>query len=145
MNTTKSRRREPVKDDYLELVQKFRLRPIRSAQEHAEAMKVYLPLVAKTTREPPALSPGESDYLDALDNFVRQYEAPALAKLRKGSTPLSLLKQLMEEAGMKSSDLGEIVGSRPAASMILKGKRAISKSQAKALAERFKVDAGLFL
>ena len=147
MTSAQSRRRhaKAVADDYLNLVMEFPLRPIQSNAEFARAMKVYLPLAMKGTREPPGLTPGETDYLAGLDVFIRQYEAPALSRLREAATPLALLKSLMQEAGMTSADLGDLISSRPGASMILKGKRQISRSQAKVLARRFGVDAGALL
>jgi antitoxin component HigA of HigAB toxin-antitoxin module len=41
--------------------------------------------------------------------------------------------------------LGDVIGSRPAASMILKGERELSKSHIRRLAQHFKLDAGYFL
>jgi antitoxin component HigA of HigAB toxin-antitoxin module len=46
---------------------------------------------------------------------------------------------------MGTGDLGAIIGSLSAASMILTGARAISTQQAIKLARHFKVDVGLFL
>jgi HTH-type transcriptional regulator/antitoxin HigA len=51
----------------------------------------------------------------------------------------------MEEGGLSINDVGKIIGSQSAASMIVNGKRAISKTQAKRLAERFRLDAGAFI
>ncbi|MGH7213579.1 MAG: hypothetical protein ACREIT_02265 [Tepidisphaeraceae bacterium] len=56
-----------------------------------------------------------------------------------------MLKHLMDANGLKPMDLGRIIDSQSAASMILGAKREISKSQAKALAAHFGVDAGLFI
>jgi len=64
---------------------------------------------------------------------------------RDGITPLEALKTLLDANGMGASDLGRVIGSQSYASMILSGKREISKDNAKKLAERFKVDAGLFI
>ena len=60
-------------------------------------------------------------------------------------TPLDLLSDLMEQRGMSVSDLGRVIGSQPAASMIVNAKRRISRSQAKAIAAHFGIDAGAFL
>jgi len=64
---------------------------------------------------------------------------------RSGIKPLGLLRSLMEQRGMSVSDLGRVIGSQPAASMILNGKRGISRTQAKALGAFFGIDAGAFI
>lgn len=46
---------------------------------------------------------------------------------------------------MTASDLGNLLGSRSLGSKILRGERELSKTHLRMLAERFKVDAGLFL
>jgi HTH-type transcriptional regulator/antitoxin HigA len=51
----------------------------------------------------------------------------------------------MEEDQVKQADLVEKIGSKGVVSEILNGKRAISKSQAKALAEIFNVSSSLFI
>ena len=68
-----------------------------------------------------------------------------LDEMAEQITPLEVLKSILESHGMKSKDLGDIIGSESAASLILNGKRDISKAHAKLLAKRFKVDAGLFI
>ena len=52
---------------------------------------------------------------------------------------------LMEQNDMKPADLGRLLGSRSAASMILSGKRALSKTHIRNLATHFKLDASVFL
>jgi antitoxin component HigA of HigAB toxin-antitoxin module len=46
---------------------------------------------------------------------------------------------------MKPSDLGDLIGSRSAATSILQGNRILSKAHIRKLAQRFRVDAGYFL
>ena len=55
------------------------------------------------------------------------------------------LKFLMEQNGMKTIDLGKLIGNRGLASLIVNGKRQLSKAHIRVLAERFRVDPGLFL
>ncbi len=59
-------------------------------------------------------------------------------------TGADLLRYLMNEHGLRQSDLPE-VGPQPVVSAILAGQREINARQARVLAERFKVDAGVFL
>ncbi|MDB5171353.1 MAG: putative transcription regulator containing domain [Phycisphaerales bacterium] len=137
--TSKPRVKEP--DSYFELVRLFPLRPIRDAQEYDAAVAVMNQLAV---RDEETLDQGEQDYLDAISTFVGVYDAQNF-NLTELVTPLSALKHLMDANEMSIADLGRVIESQSAASMIFNGKRAISKSQAKALAGRFKVDAGLFL
>ena len=65
--------------------------------------------------------------------------------LGEGLTPVEALRALMEANGMSQADVGRVIGSESAVSMFLKGDRGLSKAQIKKLAERFKVEAGLFL
>ena len=51
----------------------------------------------------------------------------------------------MNARGLKQSDLSKLFGSKGRASEVINGKRAISKAQAKALAEFFHVSAELFI
>ncbi|MDB5304959.1 MAG: putative transcription regulator containing domain [Phycisphaerales bacterium] len=137
--TSKSRVKEP--DSYFELVRLFPLRPIRDEHEYDAAVAVMNQLAV---RDEETLDQGEQDYLDAISTFVGVYDAQNF-NLTELVTPLSALKHLMDANEMSIADLGRVIESQSAASMIFNGKRAISKSQAKALAGRFKVDAGLFL
>ena len=58
--------------------------------------------------------------------------------------PRRMLAHLLEQRGMKSSDLWDVLP-RSRVSEIVSGRRAISKAAAKALAERFHVPVDLFL
>ena len=50
----------------------------------------------------------------------------------------------MEQNEMNSEALGKVLGSKTAASLVLNGKRELSKAHIRKLASRFKVDPGLF-
>jgi HTH-type transcriptional regulator / antitoxin HigA len=56
----------------------------------------------------------------------------------------SRLRSLMEEHGLRQRDLLDVFGSRGVASVVVSGKRAISKAQAKKLAALFHVPPHLF-
>jgi HTH-type transcriptional regulator/antitoxin HigA len=58
--------------------------------------------------------------------------------------PINALKTLMEEHGLKQSDLPEI-GSQGVVSEILSGKRQVNVRQLKLLGERFKVSPMVFV
>jgi HTH-type transcriptional regulator / antitoxin HigA len=144
MSTTKIQS-PSVGDDYLNLIRSFPLRPIRTRSEHQNAISVLLPLAAKATVKPRSMTSGEEDYYLVLVDLVHQYESPIRRAVANGATPLSRLKHLMDAANMKSKDLAVVIGTRSGASMILSGKRPVSRTQAKMIAERFGVDAGMFL
>ena len=59
--------------------------------------------------------------------------------------PAETLKYLMDQSGMGVADVGRMIGSQPAASMVRHGRREPSKSQIRKLADHFKVEPGLFL
>ncbi len=61
------------------------------------------------------------------------------------STPHEILKHIMEASGTLQTDLVGIIGSSSVVSEIINGKRSISKEQAKALGEYFKVSPSLFI
>jgi HTH-type transcriptional regulator/antitoxin HigA len=90
-----------------------------------------------------ALSLEEIRLLDLLGMLVEQYEEEHYP-IDEGS-PLETLKFLMEEHGLKHKDIWSLFGSKGITSEVLSGKRAISKAQAKKLAERFGVTADLFI
>jgi HTH-type transcriptional regulator / antitoxin HigA len=132
-----------VADDYLELVKQFPLRPLRSDGEYDRAIEIHRELISRA--DSPGLSTGETDYADALTRFIGDYENQHYPRGAK-PTPIELLKFLMEENSMNTSDLGVLLGSgRGQASMILNGKRELSKANIRTLGERFKLNPGLFL
>ena len=60
------------------------------------------------------------------------------------SEPHEILQHIMESSRTRQVDLVGIIGSSGVASEIFNGRRSISKSQAKQLADHFKVSADLF-
>ena len=133
-----------VADDYLDLVRAFPLRPIRSEADYDQAIEILKDLAGRT--DDPGFTAGERDYTDTLSQLVGCYEKVHYPRTGKRPTPIELLKFLMGQNDMNSSDLGELLGSgRGQASMILNGKRELSKANIRVLADRFKVNPGLFL
>ncbi len=126
---------------YLDLVRKFPLRPIRSKRELDQAMKIagHLAIYEEGT-----LPRGEQDYLDALTMFIEEHQRRNPTK-PTNVTPLVMLKHLMEEREMNVTDLGRIIGTQANASLILSGKRAISKRVMRLLGDHFGVAPSVFL
>jgi HTH-type transcriptional regulator / antitoxin HigA len=136
-------RRKPMGiGDYLALVRRFPLRPIRDEGDYDAALEVLDGLVTKDEGE---LTAGERDYLDTLTLLVERYEDDHHRIDPGRSSPVETLKYLMDQSGMGVADLGRLIGSQPAASMIVHGRRDLSKAHIRKLADHFKVEPGLFL
>lgn len=91
------------------------------------------------------LTPGQRDYVAALARFASDFERETVVTRLRRLKPVELLKHLMRENGMNTSDLGAILGSRGLASEVLNGNRGLSKTLIGKLARRFQVDPALFL
>jgi HTH-type transcriptional regulator/antitoxin HigA len=128
------------RDEYLELVRRLPLRPIRTVTEYDAAAELLDALVLQTS-----LSDGEKDYVEALSVFIEDYDRRHKIFDTSGRTPLDMLRHLMEANDLDVTGLGRLFGSKGIASEILSGKRSLSKSHMFKLAERFSVDPGLLL
>ena len=89
------------------------------------------------------LSPEEEKLLDLLSDLVEKYEDEHFTMPK--ISPTETLQFLIQENNIKQKDLLHIFGSSGIASEVINGKRAISKTHAKKLAEYFKVSAELFI
>ena len=138
MPKTKSQKAARTGDAYMELVRRFPLKTIKNDHEHEQATGMISELMGRD------LDSGAGDYLDALLVLVNKYEDEHHA-IDETMTPREALRSLMESNTLSQADIGRIVGSESAVSMFLKGDRGLSKAQIKKLADRFKVDASLFL
>jgi HTH-type transcriptional regulator/antitoxin HigA len=130
-----------VPDDYLELIQEFPLRALHQPREHAEALRVMTRLPGRPGGR---LSAGERDYVQVSGHLIDEYGQRKQPFLRRKHTPLEMLKFLMRENGMSTTDLGNVLGNKTAASLVINGKRELSKSHIRKLSARFRVDPGLF-
>ena len=114
-------------------------RPIRDETDYTNAMEVLDALVGHK------LNQDQRDYLEVLTTLVRAYEDTHHAIDTSTVSSLDSLKFLLEQNGMNASELGTLLGNRSLGSKILRGERDLSKTHLRILANRFKVDAGLFL
>ena len=132
-----------VADDYLKLIRQFPLREIRSDRELQQAHAILKPLFMRNER---SLTPGESDYLGALTVLVHDYEARRYPMPPDMHTPLRRLNYLIEQGGMKTVDLMKLLGvSQSLVSLILRGKRELTKAHVLKLADHFKLNPSYFL
>ena len=126
--------------DYVDLLENFPLRSIRNDAEYDSALEILDTLATQSD-----LSPGERDYLDALSVFVERYDEAEHVIDHFQLSPLELLKFLMEQHTMTTTDLGKVLGSKGVASEVLHGKRSLSISASLKLSKLFDVNPGLFL
>ena len=124
---------------YAALVGLLPPRPIRSKADY-HRMVAFIDTMAGHH-----LNADQDDYLEALSLMVERYEADRLQARLAGVQPADVVRHLMEANAMSVSALGQIVGSQPLASLILSGKRSISREVALRLARRFAVSPALFL
>ena len=99
--------------------------------------------IAKLLRKGENLTPEEDRLLDLLSALVERYEDEA--EDFPASPPHRILRFLMEQNDLQQVDLVKIFGSSGRVSEVVNGKRGISKAQAKALGDFFKVSPELFI
>jgi HTH-type transcriptional regulator/antitoxin HigA len=145
--TTKVGRGRANGKNYLDLVRRFPLRPIRNRTDYDRAMEIVQELTARADR---GVSADENDYADVLARLVRDYDQSHSTLLReravgRNPTAVEILKYLMDEHGMNTISLGKMVGGSGQASLILSGKRELSKANIRALAAHFHVSPAVFI
>ena len=89
-------------------------------------------------------SPEELELAELFTTLIERYEAEHYPILIE-SSPQERLEAFMEQRGLSQADLARILGSRSLASEILSGKREISKTAAKKLAEHLRAPVDLFI
>jgi HTH-type transcriptional regulator/antitoxin HigA len=111
--------------------------------ETKEENERMLAIVEELMEKGEKLSPEEEKILKLfarlIEDFEERYYKP------KEAQPLEVLQHLMEARAVKQTHLWELFGSKGIASEVLNGKRGISKTQARALADFFHVPADLFI
>jgi len=83
-----------------------------------------------------------SPAMETIGNLIENYETQT-CKINT-SSPVDALKYLMQEHGLKQSDLKEI-GSQGVVSEVLTGKRALNLEQIKKISKRFHVSPLVFI
>ena len=124
--------------DYVQLLAKYQPRFIETDADNNRAIAFASELEHKANR-----TPEEDSILELLITLIEKFEDEQYP-IPEG-TPHSMLLHLMEAGGIKQENLVGVIGSRGVVSEVVNGKRSISKTQAKALAEFFSVDVGLFI
>ncbi len=128
-----------VPKTYRELVARLPPRPIHDEVDLRNALEMIDRMAGFK------LNADQEDYLEAISTFVEAFEAAQFPLRDTELTPIEAINALLAEHDMSASDLGRLLGNRTLGAAILSGRRALSKSHIKTLAEHFKVDPGLFL
>ena len=113
------------------------LRPIRSATAHQRALLQVRKLIRlkRLTRD-------QKDYHETLAVLVEKYEMAQYGKPEHD--PIGNLRFLMDQHDMNASDLGKLLGNRSMGSLILTGRRGLSKATIEKLCARFNVGPAVF-
>lgn len=93
----------------------------------------------------PKMTKGQTEFFETWTVLIGAYEDEHHAIDTSDISGLEMLKHLLDQSKMTASDLGQLLGNRSLGSKILRGERELSKTHLRILADRFKVDAGLFL
>jgi HTH-type transcriptional regulator / antitoxin HigA len=130
-----------ISKQYLDLIKRFPLRPIRDERTLDAASAIFSELVMKGESR----STGENDYLDVLGKLIREYEEKNLPAVEK-MTSQRALESLMEDNNLSQSELArKLEAPQSVFSEFLAGKRGLSKTLILKLADYFKVSPELFL
>jgi HTH-type transcriptional regulator/antitoxin HigA len=124
---------------YAELLAKVRPRAPRTVKENERLLKVARRLIDKGVDR----TPEETELGRLLTTLIARFEEEHYDSTR--AEPHEVLEYLMEEHGLRQRDLLGIFGTRSRVSEALAGKRGITREQAAALSERFKLPAKAFM
>jgi len=89
-------------------------------------------------------SPEETKLVNLLITLIEDFEEKTYP-MGLSSNPALALRELMREHELKQTDLLDVFGSQGVVSQVLNGKREISKSQARKLSERFRLQIDVFI
>ena len=120
-------------DEYMKLVARFPLIPIKNARHYKQAFAV----VDELTDDPESLSQPQLDYLSVLSGLIHEYEVRTQPPVKRLS-PQETLLYLMEANNLSLTSLAaQIGGHKSNLSAFLAGNRGLSKNVASALATYF--------
>ncbi|MEH2075743.1 MAG: transcriptional regulator [Nostoc sp.] len=125
-------------ESYGQLLAKYQPKIITTEQENEEAIALAQDLEHRLNR-----TLEEEAILELLVTLIEKFEETHY--LIPEGTALSMLFHLMEAQDIEPKALVGVIGSWETVLKIINGETNISKSQAKALGELFKVDEALFI
>lgn len=112
---------------------------IKTEEENDRAILIVEELLAKGDN----LASEETALLELLGKLIADFEEKFYRP--REASPKEVLIEMMNARGLKQKDLTEVFGSKSRVSEVISGKREITKTQAKALADFFKVSPELFI
>ena len=113
---------------------------IKTEGENLRMLAIVDKLMAKGEDN---LTPEEDALLELLVDLIHDFEEKSYP-LPNGE-PCQMVAFLLEQRGMRASDLWPVLGSKSRTSELLSAKREISKDQARKLAALFNTPVGLFI
>lgn len=122
---------------YARLLSKALPRVITNEKENERMLEIVNELISKDR------TPEEDALFLLVCTLVEEFEDKAYEI--PDAPPHTMLQFLMEQRGLRQKDIVHLFGSPGITSEVFRGKRAISKAQAKKLADFFSVSAELFL
>jgi HTH-type transcriptional regulator / antitoxin HigA len=123
---------------YGKLLMRLLPRPIQTEEENERAIRLLEQLDIRED-----LTPEEEALAELLTILIEDFEEKNYSL--KPAPPDEQLRMLMENRGLRHKDIWPVIGNKGLTSEILNGKRAISKEQAKKLADFFHVPVELFI
>jgi HTH-type transcriptional regulator/antitoxin HigA len=123
---------------YRNLLTETTPRVIETEEEYDRALAIVERLTFTKNR-----TPEEQALYKLLVLLIETYEAETYPM--EQSAPHEILQHLMEASGTRQADLVGLIGTSGVVSEVVNGKRTISKVQAKALGNYFKVSPSLFI
>jgi HTH-type transcriptional regulator / antitoxin HigA len=128
-------------DNYLALVRRYPLRPIRDENALDSAIAVIDALLDRGR-----LAPAEEDYLDVLGDLVERYEDEHHAIETDKLTDGDILRFLIDQRDVTQADVSRATGiAESRISEVLSGKRQLTRAQLILLAAYFHVSPAVFL
>jgi HTH-type transcriptional regulator / antitoxin HigA len=124
-------------ESYAKLLAQYQPKTITTEEENERAIALATELEHRTRR-----TPEEDILLELLVTLIEKFEE-AHYPIPQG-TPHSMLQHLMDARELAPEALAQVIGSKQAVFEIISGQSSITKAQAQALADFFKVDISFF-
>jgi HTH-type transcriptional regulator/antitoxin HigA len=124
-------------NSYIELLQKFPPRPIKSEAEFLAVQEVI-----DTLLDSGEITPEKQDYINVLGILVHEYEEKHISI--PDLSGVELLKALIDEFNLKQKDLVSIFKTESIVSAILNGQRRFTVEHIEKLADFFHISPSVF-
>ena len=127
-------------DEYSALVALFPPRPIRDDIDAQNVEEIVTVMAGHR------LNADQEDYLEVLSELLLKYQRQRFPARYERRSAAQRLRYLLEQSSTSPTQLSKILGcSQSLVSLVLNGRRALSKHNIKKLADHFRLDAGYFM